>query len=131
MADKFDRAAENVARKFGFASVPWWKVTIGVLAIYSVCSCLVLFFRPDFINLTVCIVGIYVLLNTNEIRKWTFRMLVLGIFISMLYDVLWFYLNHSEYMADLKHDGGIEKSVRYFSLIMSYFSFFWRVILCF
>lgn len=48
---------------------------------------------------------------------------------SILYDLFWFSLKSGEYGADLKSDGGLERSVRSFSLSMSYISFFVRLIM--
>lgn len=52
-------------------------------------------------------------------------MLVLMIFLSLIADLVWFYVND---LSNDVEDGGIEKSVRSFSLTMSYFSFFFRFI---
>ena len=55
-------------------------------------------------------------------------MLVVGVVISLFYDIAWFYLKHSEYAADEKlGDGSAETVVRKFSLTMSYISFIFRV----
>ena len=96
-----------------------------MLYIYTGLTIFVLFFRPDFINLTVCIVAFYMLSNTDRIKRVTFRMLVFGIFLSLLYDIFFFILNQQG--GDQAYDGGVEKGVRNFSLTMSYISFFFRV----
>ena len=54
-------------------------------------------------------------------------MLVMGIFVSLLYDLFWFMIQ--DYASEHPEDGGLEKGVRNFSLTMSYLSFFFRVIL--
>ena len=69
------------------------------------------------------------LLNLNRVTQNTFRLLVLGILVSIIYDLFWFSLKTSEYSQDLKHDAGLERSVKIFSLYMSYFSFFLRLIM--
>jgi hypothetical protein len=85
-----DNFSNNIAQKLGFSYVPWFTLTKIVLGIYTGLTCFVLFFRTDFINLTVCTSAIYMILNTDRIQKWTFRILVLGIFISLLYDLVFF-----------------------------------------
>ena len=85
-----DNISSNIAHKLGFSYVPWFTLTKIVLGIYTVLTCFVLFFRTDFINLTVCTTGIYMIMNTDKIRRWTFRLLVLGIFMSLLYDLFFF-----------------------------------------
>jgi len=64
------------------------------------------------------------ILNTDKIRKFTFRALVMGIFLSIFYDLIWFILQ--DYNSD-SSDGGVEKGVKSFSLSLAYFSFFFRV----
>jgi hypothetical protein len=104
--------------------VPWYSLTKVVLGIQTILTIMTLFFRTDFVNLTVCTTAIYMLSNTDKIKKWTFRGLVFGIFISLIYDLLWFFFQ--EQSNDLE-DGGVQKSVRNFSLTISYLSFFFRV----
>ena len=68
--------------------------------------------------------------NTAVISKGKFRVLVLGIFLSIIYDLLWFYLKHSEYaQGEQSNDGSAELGLRKFSLVMSYSSFFLKVLL--
>ena len=52
---------------------------------------------------------------------------MLGVFISVLYDIVWFYLKHAEYASGI--DGSSEVGLRKFSLLMSYASFLLRVII--
>ena len=120
----FDNVAMGVAMKLGFSHVPWYSLTLVVLGIYTVLTLFVLFFKSDFINLTVCVVAIYMMMNTDRISRWTFRLLVLGIIISLLYDLLWFMLKDQNKNAG---DGGLEESIKSFSLTMAYISFFFRV----
>jgi hypothetical protein len=70
--------------------MPWLKVTWAILWLYTFFTILVLFFRPDFINLTVCVVALYMMFNTDRITRFRFRLLVLGIIITLIYDVIWF-----------------------------------------
>ena len=120
--------AVNIARRVGYDSGPWFQLTWWVLWIYTLLTLLVMFLRPDFLNLTVCIIGIYMMFSIDTISKGKFRMLVLGVLISIFYDLAWFFLKHSEYVADDKiNDGSAETTIRKFSLTISYASFFFRV----
>ena len=125
MVQNIDNISNNIAIKLGFSYVPWFTLTKIVLGIYTILTCFVLFFRTDFINLTVCTSAIYMILNTDRIQKWTFRILVFGIFISLIYDLI-FFLFIQDFSND-QSDGGVEKNVRSFSLTVSYCSFFFRV----
>ena len=87
-----------------------------------------MFLRPDFLNLTICLVGSYILDNESVRTKGKFRVLVLAIFISLIYDLIWFYMKTSEYYADDKEgDGSNEAGLRKFALLVSYASFILRV----
>ena len=54
---------------------------------------------------------------------------MLGIFISVIYDLLWFSLKTSEYADINKADPGVERSLKVFSLYMSQISFFVRLLM--
>jgi hypothetical protein len=86
-----------------------------------------MYMRPDFFNLTICTTALYMMFNTDRITKTRFRFLVLGIFITLIYDAFWFYMKHAEYTQEPKADGSGEVRVRRFSLMMAYASFLLRV----
>lgn len=68
------------------------------------------------------------ILDTDRIKKSTFKNLVYLLFASFLYDVFWLMVVSGAYGAnDSVEDGGIEKSIKKFSLTMSVLSFFFRV----
>jgi len=118
-----DVYASKLAVKAGLDTVPWFQLTWWLLWIYTCLTLFGMFLRPDFLNLTVCVVGIYMMFNLDIITKTKFRLLVLGIFLSQIYDALWLYLKHSEYAA--ASDG--ESGLRHLSLSLSYASFILRV----
>lgn len=62
--------------------------------------------------------------NTSIITQGKFKVLVLAVFISVIYDIIWFYLKHAEYTSG--SDGSAEIGIRKFSLLMSYASFLLR-----
>ncbi len=125
LVQNIDNIGMNIASKLGFQNVPWFTLTKILLWIYTVLTIFVMFFRPDFVNLTVCIIGIYMLHNTERIKRITFRLLVLLIFVSLIYDIMYFMIGNQS--GDQPYDGGIEKGIRNFSSTMSYISFFFRV----
>ena len=129
MEAKIDIVANNLAKKYGYESVPWFKLTWWLLWIYTLLTVLVMFFRPDFINMTVCIVAIYMMFNTDRISKGKFKMLVFGIILSLVYDIAWFIMKHTEYTTENKNGDSGEIAIRKFSLMMSYASFLLRVYL--
>jgi hypothetical protein len=73
------------------------------------------------------------LLNLERINVYTFRFLVLGIIISIVYDLVWFSLKSYEYEGtSSKTDPALtlaERSLRRFALYTSMISFFVRLII--
>jgi hypothetical protein len=104
MVQSIDNISANIAYKLGFNHVPWFTLTKVVLGIYTILTCFVLFFRTDFINLTICTSGIYMILNTDKIKRGTFRALVLAIFATLLIDLFFFMIQ--DYQSD-PSDGGL------------------------
>jgi hypothetical protein len=74
--------------------MPWLRLTWVVLCLYTVLTVMVMFSRSDFVNLTVCTAAIYMLFNTESLTRMRFRALVLGIIISLVYDLFWFIIKH-------------------------------------
>ena len=85
--------------------------------------------KEDFVNITICTTALFMMFNTDRISRGLFRILVLGIFISLVYDILWFFIKHSEFAEDQKADGGMETNIRRIVLILSYISFILRVLI--
>jgi hypothetical protein len=117
----------QLAKRFGFNEVPWFKLTVLVLGIYVFLTMLVCMFRTDFVNLTICGAAIYMMANVDQVKRYTFRYLVWAILFSWVYDMFWLYIFSSDWKSDLAYDGGAEKGMRKFTLFFSYVSFFFRV----
>ena len=89
-----------------------------------------MYYRADFITLTVVAMGLYLVSNIGEkvngeyLGQTHFAWLMFAIVVSLIYDLLWFYMNN--YVSD---NSDPEGSVKRFSLRMSYVSFIWRFIL--
>jgi Ca2+/Na+ antiporter len=78
---------------------------------------------------TICTVAFYMFFNPRVITHNTFRFLVVGIVLSLLFDLFWFSLMSSEYAAEQTNDSGMENTLRKFSLKVSYVSFFFRIVI--
>ena len=83
----FENFSDGVARSMGLDGCPWYLLTIIVLWIYIILTLLACFFRADFLNITICVTSFYMVSEPAEVKKWTFRLLVLGVLISLAYDV--------------------------------------------
>jgi hypothetical protein len=69
--------------------------------------------------------------NEQKRNARNFRFLVLGIFISMCYDVLWFIMVSQDQGSDDIGDGGKEKFIRKFSLYAAYVHFLIKIVTAF
>ncbi len=72
------------------------------------------------------------MVDTSQIQRMTFRYFVIALSGTFVYDVFFLIAASAEYSKeDAGYDGGVEESIRKFSLVMSYISLFFRVRLCF
>jgi hypothetical protein len=58
------------------------------LLIYFVITSLAMLYRPDFMSITVVAIGIYAVLNPHFIKREQFRLLVVFVFITFVYDLV-------------------------------------------
>ena len=123
---KFDRISQSLASKAGVTEIPWAQATMVVLAVYLILTIFSLFYRADFLSLTICTIGIYIIDNPRDIERQTFRYLVAGIAVTWLYDILFFMLRSPA--QENKLSGHTEGTVIYFSFTCAWISFFWRII---
>jgi len=47
---KVDIITEKISRKMGYDEIPWLYFTWNCLLVYLLCTCLVMFYKADFIN---------------------------------------------------------------------------------
>lgn len=79
--------------------------------------------------MTICTSALYLMFHTERITRDYFRVLVLGIFLSLIYDGIWFWMKHSEYTEEQKADGGQETNIRRIVLLFAYVAFLLKVII--
>ena len=84
--------------------------------------------RPAFLTLTVCTVALYVIHNTHNISRNTFRGLVLLIFMSVIYDFLCIFIIEPSAADEDAEDGGNEWKLRRFVRLVTFISFFWKAL---
>ena len=100
-----------------------------LLWIFAILNFMIMMKRPVFLSLSVIVVGLYLTHNTDTIRRRDFRMLVLLLVCSWIYDVFYFlFLEPSAADEDLE-DGGQEYKLRRFIKFVSFFTIFYKAIL--
>ena len=115
----------------GVRQVRWARMTFVCTLLYALVTCLVSFYKADFVNQTVAAIAIYLLANAKDASSKQFRFLVAGIALSLVYDSVWFYMRAGELLGDAQEEGGVEEKVRKFSLWMSGISFLFKVLMSF
>ena len=70
-------------------------------------------------------------LEEQKIKATNFRVLVLLILVSLVYDILWFIMRADELEANDAGDGGKEAMVRKLSLWLAYLHFIVKIMMAF
>ncbi len=122
---------EQYMRKNGYPNVKWARATFILTLIFTVVTCMVHFYKADFVNLTVCTVAIYMLSSPKDVRPTQFRYLVGGTILSFIYDIAWYLLRGYDMAGDDEEDGGMEATIRKFSLFMTVIAMIFKVIMTF
>lgn len=91
---KYAKDIEAIIREKGgpLKNVRWARATFVMTILFTIMTCLVHFYKADFVNLTVCAIAIHLLSNAKEAQPKHFRYLVAGTILSFVYDVLWLIL---------------------------------------
>lgn len=128
---KVAKDVEAFMQKKGFKQLRWGRATFVMTILFTIMTCLVHFYKADFVNLTVCTIAIHLLSNAKDAQPKHFRYLVAGTILSFVYDILWLILRFGDLSGDDEEDGGMEASVRKFSLVMTIISLVFKVIMTF
>lgn len=112
-----------------FRPLKWARLTFYMTLVFLISTMLVHFHKADFVNLTVVTIAIFLLHNADKFSAGWFRVLVAGIVLSIGYDVTWFLLRSGEMSNDEDGDGGVERTIRRFSLIMAIISLLLKMIM--
>ena len=88
----FSRKVDNFVASRGVRPIKWASLTFTLTIIYTVLVIMCCMTRADSLNITVCCLAIYLLLYTNDVSKRSFRALVLLTLLSLLYDLIWYFL---------------------------------------
>ena len=71
--------------------------TLVVLGIYLILTVFAMFYRADFLSLTICTMGIYIIDNPQNCDRGTFRLLVAAIVVSWVYDILYLWVRSASF----------------------------------
>lgn len=84
-----------------------------------------MFYRPDFMSMTAISIAAYIVINPAGSKRSDFRLLVVFLFVSFVYDLIFLvFLHDSE--ADDALDSNMAINVRRFAYFFSWLSFAFR-----
>jgi len=113
-----------LATRMGFKNTRWARLVIIMFGIFAIGTSFICFQKADFLNLTLAICGLFILLDPQHIKTSYLRLLVLAIPVSQIYDLLWLFHKSTEYW-DNKTEGGMDQLI----LLMVILMFFYKIIL--
>ena len=111
--EKMSSSIDGYLRDKGFRQINWARLCFTVTVIYTVLNLFAGLYRADFVNITVCAVAIFLLTNPEMVDKTSFRLLVAGTFLSLVYDIVWRFMQ--DFDAEELADCGLQQSVHIFS----------------
>lgn len=100
MERKFDDFATSIAQKYNYPQIPYDKLTKAILLIYLIITQFSMYYRPDFMSCTAVAIGIYAVMNPHNITRQLFRILVVFLFITFIYDFIYLIFIHSSEAVD-------------------------------
>jgi hypothetical protein len=64
---EFSRKIDDALAEQGYRTKDMWpKCTIGLTLVLLILTCFVCFYKPDFLNLSVCVLAIYILEKSTQ-----------------------------------------------------------------
>jgi len=107
-------------------SYAWFSVIM--TALFTISTCLVSFYKADFINLTIAALAIFLLTNADQAKKNYFRLLTISTAGSLVLDLMWFMLRNRGGKGNQEVEG-LEGSIMMFSMTMAYISFVLKIVM--
>ena len=89
----------------GFRETRWGRLAIMLFGVWSIFTCLVCFEKPDYINLTMAIIGLHLFLDPQQIKQSYLRALVFALPVSEIIDIIWLYDKAEEFWEDKDENG--------------------------
>ena len=86
---KISKAMDNYLHKIGIKDSVWWKLCFYALIIYMLMTCLVMFYRTDFINLTYSVGAFFTIVYGEYKKKNVYTALIYSGFAIIIADIVW------------------------------------------
>jgi hypothetical protein len=116
--DPYAAKVDDLGERLIGRTVKWDNASFLAILAYFLLTLLVLFIRPDFVNLM--IVGVaYIYLVNKGYNGLTYKLLCLATLASILLDLIWIFMYAGHWMGSSGFAGGAEDGVKRFSAFMS------------
>lgn len=86
---KVSKAMDNYLLKIGIKDSVWWKLCFYSLIIYMLMTCLVMFYRTDFINLTYAVGAFFTIVYGEYKKRNVYTALIYSGFAIIISDIVW------------------------------------------
>jgi hypothetical protein len=125
---KLNGIANPLMSLIGYKEAPWFGCLKILIYIYTILTLLINIMRPDFHNLSICVLSLFFLTMPVFIRRWSFRVITFMIVFTIFYDSLWLILNMMPWWRSEPYDGDSEKTLRQFAIVITFMSMFFRIL---
>lgn len=105
--EKMNQRFNLTMSRFGWKDTRWGRCAIFMFGLWTILTSFACFEKVDFLNLTVGIMGLFLLLDPQQIKLSYLRILTFSLPITLLYDFVWMYEKSQEYWDD-PGEGGLE-----------------------
>jgi hypothetical protein len=102
--DKEMRLSDDLDRLVKRTGMPikWARCTYIATVVYAVLVMIASMARADSLNVTICALALYLLTNTNQMKRRHFRFLIIAIVLSLIYDLIYMLMHESNKSGELE-----------------------------
>lgn len=104
--EQFNVYFNTITYSLGLSNAKWGKVAIYMFVLWSLITGVICFQKADFLNLTMAILGLFMMLDPQQIKLSYLRLMVWVLPPTLIYDIFWIWHKHTEYWED-KIEGGM------------------------
>ena len=105
MDQKVTNGTQKAVRTIGFRRTNWLLCAQAMIVLLFVLNFMACYARPDLLTQLVCGLGLLHLTGILNMRRSEFRMLPFVLFVSIIYDVIYFVLFESQ-ESEIRPDDG-------------------------
>lgn len=117
-----------IAGNMGMRNTRWARLTIIMFGLWTILTGICCFQKPDFLNLTIGMMGLFIMLDPQQLKASYLRLLIFSLPVTQINDLVWIYWKSSEYWNN-RTEGGLTQVILVLIWMMFVFKFFLFVIM--